>query len=94
MPKTLEIKAFGQKERTATLIRVVSKLRFFFGNKRNLRYGLQAVAKLHFVQPTENQKQILINLSKIKICWSTVEFVPVEKPPNPPLVLLCPNSLA
>ena len=27
----LEIRAFWQKERTATLIRIVSKLRFFFG---------------------------------------------------------------
>lgn len=30
-PKSLEIRAFGQKERTATLIRIVSKLRFLFG---------------------------------------------------------------
>ena len=30
-PKSLEIRAFGQKERTAILIRIVSKLRFLFG---------------------------------------------------------------
>ena len=33
----LEIRAFWQKERTATLIRIVSKLRFFFGGAEGNR---------------------------------------------------------
>ena len=33
----LEIRAFWQKERTATLIRIVSKLRFFFGGPEEIR---------------------------------------------------------
>ena len=36
-PKSLEIRAFGQKERTAILIRIVSKLRFLFGGEGGIR---------------------------------------------------------
>ena len=35
--KPLEIRAFGQKESTATLIPIVSKLRCFFGGPEGIR---------------------------------------------------------
>ena len=35
--KPLEIRAFGQKESTATLIPIVSKLRCFFGGSGGIR---------------------------------------------------------
>ena len=49
--KPLEIRAFWQKERTATLIRIVSKLRFLFGGDEGIRtpgllHAKQALSQL------------------------------------------------
>ena len=44
----LEIRAFWQKERTATLIRIVSKLRFFFGGDGGIRTHVPFYRQLDF----------------------------------------------
>ena len=57
--KPLEIRAFWQKERTATLIRIVSKLRFLFENSDLLQY------KMH--TPWSNREKIWFSFKGAEI---------------------------
>ena len=48
LKKVLEVRAFGQKEKTAILIRMVSKLRFFFGGEGGIRTHVTFYRQLDF----------------------------------------------
>lgn len=51
-----EIKAFGQKERTATLIRFVSKLRFLFGGGG----GSRTPVRKHFLGNLSGRRRLFL----------------------------------